>query len=569
LIANLTYFENLLGRNINGSKTYEFSVKPGGALAGETGLFADLETTVVWYPDNVMKFMITVYDSQGLPLDPDNITLIVYDPAENIYFTTSISNMTREAKGLYSYKYAMPLNTPTGAYFAVVNVSKASITTQRVKPFRVAAGGPYDVRIKLLEHEVAPGDTLDFEIMLINMGEVSQDVDVDYWDSSPDGTVWYFTSEAVYVPALSNKTLLRNVYIFSNQPEGTYYLNVKVTYDRVQPPIWKNVTFIVTKVPPPAAPPAAPPLPIPAMEIVGVKKEVNVEAGWSKTMRFFLNNTGSLDLHNIELKIFGIPITWFSLRPEKIGLLRVGEGYEITLNINVPEREKRASYKLTISATSDETSVEKNFTLNIFTSRAELLSYEIESLEKELSELKEQTDAAEKEGKDVSKVRILIDEAETQIDLAKFYLRERKLDDCMAIITLTSDLITKAYFELSRAPKIKVVAMPTIPFWIFAVVVIFLLSILVLVILLFVLRRKIFGLGRVARPHMEEVRALVGKVKEKREAWEAERRRIKRLIELLEREVKEGLISERTYLELKARHEAKLREIEEKLRGKG
>lgn len=92
--------------------------------------------------------------------------------------------------------------------------------------------------------------------------------------------------------------------------------------------------------------------------------------------------------------------------------------------------------------------------------------------------------------------------------------------------------------------------------------------ILVLVIVLVVFKRRLFGLRKIARPHPEEVRALVGRVKEKREALEAERERIKRLIELLDREVKEGLISERAYAELKARHEAKLKEIEEKL-GKG
>ncbi|MEM5799496.1 MAG: hypothetical protein QXZ43_02425, partial [Candidatus Aenigmatarchaeota archaeon] len=179
IYANASWYDSLSNKQINGSKQTNFYVyQPIG-----NGLFVDVATTVVWYPQNVMKFSLNFYNDQGYVVDPDEINLTVYDPADNVYFAVNKNSLTRQAVGYYTYNFAMPLNTSTGAFRAVVDARKDVFITRDIFPFRVAVGGPYDVRLQLIDTEVPIGDYLDFNLIIENKGETSQDVDVEYWVS--------------------------------------------------------------------------------------------------------------------------------------------------------------------------------------------------------------------------------------------------------------------------------------------------------------------------------------------------------------------------------------------------
>ena len=562
-----SFFDEIASVTINDTSFSSFEVVERGV----EGLFADIETAVVWYPNNIMRFGILVYDAQGRPVDPDYMNLTVYDPAENVYFTVLMSNMTREARGYYTYKYAMPLTTATGMYLAVLNLSKGSLVTQKLKAFRVASGGPYDLKLKLLEQEVYPGDYLDFEITIENKGEVSQDVLLEYWVSQNNQT-WYYASESVYVAALSNKTLTRNAYIFSTQPLGIYRLNAKVTFDNVQPPVRANATFSVVEKPaappapaPPAPPPAPPALPVPVarVEIIEYPTELGIESGWVKYPAIIVKNTGEKDLYDLVLLVEGIPLTWFNVTPSKVDVLPVNNTTTFTLRIRVPEVERAREYIVKLVAQTNETKDEKRFSLFVFTSRAELVRYEIEKVKKEFEILKLETETAKAQGKDVSDVEKLIDEIKEQISIAEEDLNQRKYDDAIAAVNTAWNLIEKARYLLAKAPFYKVIAVPTIPLWLIILIVILAVA-LVLLFLFFKRARGI--LERALRPHFEEIKGIKeAMVAEKREL-EEERARIKRMLRLLDEELREGIISRKAYEELKARNEAKLAEIERKLR---
>jgi hypothetical protein len=549
------------------------------------GLFADIETAVVWYPDNVMTFGILVYDASGTPVDPDTINLTVYDPAENVYFSVTKGSMTRETTGYYTYKYAMPSDTATGFYLAVLNVTRSGLETMKLKAFRVAKGGPYDVRIELLEQEVPPGDYLDFNIIIENMGEVSQDVDIEYWVS--DGQTWYYASEAVYVEAWSNKTLLRSAYIFSSQPTGMYYLNVKVTYDTVQPPIHKNVTFYVVEAvttttappapaPPPRAPapapaPAAPP-PAPAprydIEIERYPYEVLVERGSIKYASIKVRNTGGVDLKDVYLNVRGIPLSWFVVEPTVKEELGVNESTIFLIKFIVPTDAERGEYKVIITAFTKEARDEKVMTLLVFTSREELIQYELQKLKKELSELENATQIADLEGKDVREVVGVIAQVKKEIELAEQALEEKLYDESIAHIFNGFNLIEKGKYLLGIAPS-KKFRLPAIPLWVFVIAIVVVIPFFLIAFRIDWLRRK---LERITRPSVEEAREVAELVKEekkevKKDLLLREKERVERMLKLLENEYKQGIISEKAYKEVKERSLKRLKEIEEKLRG--
>ena len=578
IYANASWYDALSSRIIYGSGQTSFNVYPNLG----TGLFVDVSTTVVWYPNNVMKFSIIVYNDQGLATDPDELNLTVYDPADNKYFGVTIDELTRRDVGFYTYDFAMPLNTSTGAYRAVVDSKKGSYVTRDIHPFRVAAGGPYDVRINLIDTEVPIGDFLDFEIIIENKGENSQDVDVEYWVSDSSGNVWYYNSEALYTPAFSNQTFQRKAFIFTNQPTGMYWLNVKVTYDLVQLPIRKNVTFLVIQalptppIPPGPAAPAAPPPEVPAaapvekevskISIVEYPVEIGIESGWARYPTVKVKNMGNTVLHNIRLLIIGLSKNWLLIEPEVIESLKPNEVAIFSLRIIVPAGERTKEYPFKIIALSNETSDEKTGVLFVFSTREELLRYELEKVKREYQDVLNKTDKAEKEGKDVSTVRMLLDEAETNIDEAEKMINRKDYDGALEKIMAASNLIARAREMLPKIPKAKPMVLPGLPLSTFIIMLIAL--ILAMTIIMFMLKKKIIDFSKLFKREKTEAEMVAEAIKKEspeRQALLEEKEKINKVIALLDAEAREGIISKEAYEELKKRNLEKLEEIERKL----
>jgi uncharacterized membrane protein len=340
LISYSKYHDEIANKSLEVQKNYTFQVLSRTVTV--TGLFADIETAVVWYPENIMKFGILIYNGEGKPVDPTDMNLTVYDPANNLYFFANFSQMTKQATGFYTYQYAMPVNTPSGMFLAVLNVSQKEFQTMKLKAFRVAHGGPYDVRITLLENEVEQGSYLDFILTIENKGEVTQDVFVEYWVSSQN-TTYFRASEAVLTPALTNQSFTRSAFIYSDQPLGNYLLNVRVTYDTVQPPILVNASFVVIPkvlniTPPspiyvqyPYVPTGAAPIPAPTEKIFAsifisrYNSNISVARGFSRIETVIVENNGQTDLENVSLFLLGIPTSWFNITPENYRILEKGK----------------------------------------------------------------------------------------------------------------------------------------------------------------------------------------------------------------------------------------------------
>ncbi|MBU5690331.1 MAG: hypothetical protein QXM68_04270 [Candidatus Aenigmatarchaeota archaeon] len=579
IYANATWYDSLSNKQINGSKESNFTVYQ--TLGG--GLFVDVATTVVWYPNNVMKFSITVYNDIGLVIDPDQMNLTVYDPADNLYFSIPMSSMTRQDTGFYTYNFAMPLNTSTGAYRAVVVATKNALIARDVFPFRVAAGGPYDVRLELVDNQVPVGDYLDFNFIVENKGETSQDVDVEFWVTDENGTVWYYSSEALYTPAYSNQTFPRKAFIFNNQKPGLHTLNVRVVYDIVQQPIRKNVTFLVVPalpVTPPAVPPSGPgevpakPEIPPAVEkeeskivIESYPSEIGIESGWARYPTIKVKNIGDTVLKDIRILIRGIPLEWISIDPISIEKLNPQEVGIFSLRITIPPNEKTKQYPFKIIAISNETTDEKVGILFVFSSREELLRYELEKVKKQYQDVLNKTDQAEKDGKDVSAVRSLLNEAEKNIIEAEDLINKKDYENVLEKIINAATLIDRAKELLIKAPKAQVMVLPGLPLSTFIIILIILL--LVTAILVFMIKKKVIDFGKLFRKsdvqEAEQVAESLKKESGERQALIEEKEKINKVIALLDAEVKEGIISKEAYDELKKRNMDKLEEIERKL----
>ncbi len=602
ITANMTYYDAIAGKALTSFNNASFLVQAGSS-GGGGGLTADIDTAVVWYPDNVMRFEMW-FSYAGNVTDPDNMTLYVYDPASNLYFNIALADANRTAPGLYHYKYAMPVNTASGYYFAILTASKEGFVSQKVKPFRVAKGGPYDVRLTIIPPlEVPRSDYVNFEIFLENMGEVTQDVYIDYWVSYENQT-FYYGGEAILTPTGENKTVARNAYIFSNQPLGINTLNLKVTYDSVQAPIILNATFEVIdediEIPPPPetnqtggssgggsgggggwretiivlppknVPPeeAAKAVKEAKIDIESHNKEINIVRGWSALESVKVKSMGGAPLTNVTLSLTGIPTLWYTITPKNYESLPPGNNTVFLVEFKIPTNVDSGSYGLTFTARSKESIDEAVGRLVIFTSIEELVNRDIMNLKIELGKLQDDTDFSEKLGKDVSPVRDIISQAQTQIRSAEDNVKKKSFDDSLQNTQTASGLIKRGKRLLETAIIEKEAAgKPAENVWVSALKIL-LIIMLIASIALWTLRSKGKLNTELLQKYLKHEKNINANEDRKKELSD-ERAKIERMVKLLESELKEGIITESAYNELKKRNEEKLARIDKELKKLG
>jgi hypothetical protein len=461
-------------------------------------------------------------------------------------------------------------STPVGMFLAVLEAVQGEFRTTKLKAFRVSRGGPYDVRIELMENEVRQGEYLDFIVTVENKGEVSQDVYLEYWVSS-GATSYYYAAESVYTPALMNQSFTRGAYIYSNQPLGNYTLNVKATYDYVQPPAPANSSFIVieglpsppTTIIPGPGPSVYPPTggvvtptePVSGILISKYNSNVSLAPGMVKIESVVVENIGGVDLRNITLSLLDIPSDWYNVTPGSYELLPDGNSSVFLITFRIPEDAEFGVHKARLIASSSTQSDQKTMEITIYESLKEVLLKEIEKLKEDLQDIIIETRIAERQGKNVSVIYLMIEEIQAEIGSAEENLEKDDLDEALDNVANAKNLIEQTRVLLGLTG----VEVFEFPLWLF-----FIVSTCVAIALssLYILKRK-KSLGRVLElTHMK--RFLAPKID--KDSLIKEKNKLSRVLSVLEREKNEKIISIKAYDEIRKGVEAKLAEIEKKLK---
>jgi len=573
LTSNSSYYDSPIGMTITNVTNKTFEVKEYELIYAALGIPDPL------YKDKTMPISVFVMNSEHNPIDPSNISISIYYTEGyglQLWRKLTIENMTRNSTGFYTYSEVLS-NVLTGSYLAVLKVTYQNKEAWDLKAFRIVSGGPYDVWVNLLKHEVIQGEYLPFQIYIENKGDVGhEDVNVTWWVS--DGQIWDSGSGAVNVPAHSNVTYNGSAFIYLTQPFGMYYLNARVLYDPSQPAVISNATFVVTTgVPKPpegggggkAAGEAAggpPTIPKPKIEITKYPSEITTEIGWVKYPTIEIKNTGEKDLKNVMISISGIPAGWFTAEPQVIDLLKINESAVIRIKLLVPNGTRAGEYIAEVLVGNVEAKDQKRISILVFTSREELVAYELKKLKTELQKFKDEVEYAKRDGKDVSGLKDIINATEEQINIAEDFFNKKMFDEAISAIYTGWNLINKGRDMLVKAPFIKPVFIPVLPEWAVPLIVVMLIIIIILLISFKKLKARFDRFMKHVRyPEAKSIVTLMKKEVES-EALINERERILKLLKLLETERNEGLISETAYQELKKKNEERLKIIESKIK---
>ncbi|OYT33639.1 MAG: hypothetical protein B6U87_03120, partial [Candidatus Aenigmarchaeota archaeon ex4484_52] len=446
-----------------------------------------------------------------------------------------------------------------------LNITKQQKSTGDIKTFDIQTGGPFDVLISTIQNEVEAGGYLDFVINVSNKGDTDQfDVELKY--KIDDGSV-YWTSEFVQVDAHSTNAFKRSFSIYSDEIFGMHNLSIAVYYgnDKIAN---SSTTFRVIA---PSSKPSGKTTTggssieintsdtslISKIQIIKYPKEILIEKGNISYITLTVNNNGQSILHNISIEVEGLPIEWVKWQAKKIDFLKPSELKNFILKFDIPFDIETKNYLVKIKIKSNEAEDEKILRLKIFASREELLLYQIQNLKDVLDNFKKRALDIQSKGQNISSLKDDLQRTEEMILIAEKYINQKKYDEAILSIKKIETAIDEIKYKLKQLEilPITIIQEVKVP----RVLDNYILLILIILSLMVVLSKLVPLIGqRKIKNEIQKIQ-LYTDIK-KAVLRKPANRRIIKLLNLLNLEHKQGLISDDVYSKLKQINEDKLRE---------
>jgi uncharacterized membrane protein len=517
-------------------------------------------------------------------VDPDSIMVSLYDPLGNPILQNQ--SMTQLSTGRYTRWYNTSSSSNQGNWRWVITITNDNNVIVKDVYSRLV-GGPFDVRdITILDNEITD---LSISVIIENTGDIYQDAFVQWNLTRTDtgemlkegmdtvridaNTEYTYTANPTDVSYIGQVRIMFIVTYSGTERAGAYEI-FNTTRAPTQPPPGPDEPGPGEEPGPGPGPGPVGPPPTAELEITQYPDEIATEAGWAQYPSVTVNNTGSAVLHNIMLTLRGIPDSWYTIQPKLIPLLNPGVSTTFVINLLVPEGAESKKYFGTLNATSNETYDEKLTSVIVFGSREELVRYQLEKLKEEFEYFKEDVNATAEEGKkDLSRVYDIVDEIQHQIDLTEGYLDAKMFDEALNSVTTGWRLLDRGRDLLRTAPLLSPMTILVIPDWMIMLILLLIVAILVLVLFISKYKKRMERFFKRGVPEVKATREMVGVTpaipsgpppEEEAAAArrEAEKNKIEKVLNLLEREFKEGIISEKAYNELRKRNLEKLKEMQ-------
>ncbi|MCX6742486.1 MAG: hypothetical protein NTX24_04940 [Candidatus Pacearchaeota archaeon] len=546
LFSYTTYWDGVSQSLVNRTDNYSFYV-----YASSTSfLTLDLESSPDVSGVGPLQVSATLFD--GKNVNADSIRATLYDPLNNLIIDNV--SMTLVETGMYSMNYTTSSSSTQGNWKWVVRATRGSNALAK-QIFSHFVGGPFDVRnIAIIDNQV---QDLEISVIVENKG-AGQDVTVEWNLTRTDtGETLDSGADTFYVAGASST-------VYTAYPSTPYVGEVKITFVAHYSGTEKAGAYsIFNTVEGGPTPPqigggggggggAA----LKKLEIINFTKEVDVDRGGIGFLSFLVRNLGDAKVLNVSAAISGINEDWLTL--PKTFDLGVNETKLISIQFLIPENAQIGSYDGIVIIGNLETNEQSEFVLKIFASKVELYLYKIQELKSRVIFIENKTLQSQLEGRDVSTVRLLLDNAREEIRTAGTNLYNRDYNEAANAISMASDYLDKAEYELQIA---KMIVKSFFQQWWVISIIIFLAA-LVFIILFLKIFNKVFNKKLSITPVF--LRKLVVEQLLVQKA-ENEKAKIRRMLALLEREYREGIISKDSYFELKNKNEEKLLDIEQKI----
>jgi len=565
-----TFYDSAVNISTNQTTTHQFGVYEKYEKSFITSGF--------FFPNSELRFYLHLSNAYEF-IEPDNITIKVIDlePINTTLFLGTKNEFkildSTDNSAFYEYIYDPIGELDTGLYVAEITITQGSRKTNGgTSIFRVTEGGPYDLVISDISSEVEIGKEQYFSIRLENKGELGKDIYLDYWISKDNKTYDSVESEPVFVGANSNRTVERQLHIFSDQPIGEYKLNTRLNYSTIKPVLETSRIFRVIVSTNPSEPPHSPTSSSPSttlplqpvlaapviyeLQILNIfPPEFDIEKGGAGYVIIEVKNTGNRDLHSISAYFENMP-EWFEIIRE-ISILKPGStGYLLT-KFNIPRDTEPKLYSTKIKLSSKENITEKTYKIEIFESKEKLIETRIKKIKQYIFDIELRAAGIGEEGGDIAEALRLIELANDLVTYAESYLNDKKLIEATEILGEARNQLEKADYLLSIAKPVETMIIQTIPQWVYLIfAVLIVISILSILLIKFSKQKK--DIKNVKKKDFQYSNLNLNIKNEEKPENDTikinEEKNNSNLFETIEEQFRKGMISKRTYEELKKKY---------------
>jgi len=291
------------------------------------------------------------------------------------------------------------------------------------------------------------------------------------------------------------------------------------------------------------------------------EEEILVEKGWTKYITITVKNTGNKVLNNVIISMENDHPEWFKVTDNKT-ILYEGDSKIFTVKLEIPVEVEVGIYQFLLFLRSDEIAQTEPLSLQIFSSKSDMLLQQLQNLRRKIEKLKEGVDIAEMSGKDVNDIKISLEGATSIIGTAEKYINNNMFNDAVDKIKNIEYLLKEAEYELSVAPEKENESVnEDLDLSLIAV-----FLIIVIVIFISIRKKKLkvenIGIG-LKSPDLKIKKLVIGKGAGKIEKQIIE---LEKSQELLDEEYKKKIISKESYEELSLINQQKILELKQKVR---
>jgi hypothetical protein len=433
------------------------------------------------------------------------------------------------------------------------------------------------IHIYLDQEVIRQGGLMQFTVGLNKIAGPASDVSMEYWVESSEGEKWGYGSTSVYMNAApSYSNVSKDVYIFSSQPPGTYFLKAVVDMGSFFPTLSQSQQFLVLSREISSVGSV--------LKIVDYPQEINAESGWSKLYTVKIRNEGDEILPNISFVISGIPSTWYIMSPEAYYKVQPGAELVYSLRIDVPSNATTLDYNMTYRVYSTTSAYdEKTSVLRVFSSTYALLTSELQKVESDRETLASAIQDRQLMGYNITTAWILLGHIDTQINFAKEYMANGNYDNALVSLASAESLVEQGMVSVETADMLPIT---TGLDWRFFVLLLVLFPISFLIYNYWSQKKLARILGYYSSEVMENLKQsmpgaklklskkigteVLEDVKEKmgRQSDEGLRKKLdrtKKLLRLIEMQYSTGAISKESYAEIKKGLQTKIDLLEKKV----
>ncbi|RKX57076.1 MAG: hypothetical protein DRP29_08840 [Thermodesulfobacteriota bacterium] len=431
------------------------------------------------------------------------------------------------------------------------------------------------IEISIQNQTTFQGNLFPFSVFINKTSPLSGDATIECWIESPEGEKWAYSTTTVFMEALDSETISKEMYIFSSQPTGRYFLKVLVSFDEYSPPLFQSTEIYVLK--------SEIQTKGIIVNITSIPTEVSVESGWSKLISLNVKNNGDEILRNLTMSISGVPSTLYLISPEAYYNVEPNQEVVFSVRYTIPMDELAMDYTAIYTVFANLGFYdEKSHVVRIFTSRYALISHELERLGEEHQRISSKIQAKISNGFNVTLSQTLIAQAKTQLDFSEDYLKNSNYDNAMIALSRAESLISDADIGLSTANQVSIVQRTDYR--------LFIIFIALIPLSFFVynmwqkrklakllkyysseimdnVRESVPGAKLRPKPFTSFVKQVENKMEQETKSGLVKKLdRTKKLLRLIERQYSSGAISEKAHDEIKNSLENKIELIEKKLK---